>query len=79
MTWGDPPFWHRFHPARLAYGPAAGREEERKAVDTSLAAGVTLFDTAAMYCYGDSERRVALMMFGNKYFPWNPSDPRVGD
>jgi len=55
MTWGDPSFRHRFHPARLSYGPADGLEEERNAVDESLAAGVTLFDTAAAYSYGASE------------------------
>jgi aryl-alcohol dehydrogenase-like predicted oxidoreductase len=58
MTWGNPSFGHRFHPAQLAYGPTDGIEEERKAVDVSLAAGVNLFDTAAMYSYGDAERRL---------------------
>ena len=35
-------------PGQIAYGGAEGREEERGAWEASLAAGVTLFDTAAM-------------------------------
>ena len=38
-------------------GPRAA-EEERGAWEASLAAGVTLFDTAAMYAGGASERRL---------------------
>ena len=58
MTWGDAYGLARLHPAKIAYGGAEGREEERGAWEASLAAGVTLFDTAAMYAGGASERRL---------------------
>jgi aryl-alcohol dehydrogenase-like predicted oxidoreductase len=58
MTWGDPSGIARFHPAKLAYGGPAGIEEERAALKASLAAEVTLFDTAAMYSFGAAERRL---------------------
>ena len=58
MTWGKPALRHRFHPAQLAYGPSLGPDEERNAVEASLSAGVTLFDTAEMYSYGASEQRL---------------------
>ena len=54
MTWGE----RRFGPAQGAYGPSEGRDEEAAAVGVSLDSGVTLFDTAAMYSSGESERRV---------------------
>jgi aryl-alcohol dehydrogenase-like predicted oxidoreductase len=55
MTWGDLSFTPRFSPARIAYGPAGNKEELRKAIDLSLANGVTFIDTAAMYGKGASE------------------------
>jgi aryl-alcohol dehydrogenase-like predicted oxidoreductase len=58
MTWGDPTGLARWTPAKLAYGGAHGLDEERRAVEASLAAGVTLFDTAAMYSGGASEKRL---------------------
>jgi aryl-alcohol dehydrogenase-like predicted oxidoreductase len=58
MTWGDPSGIARFHPAKLSYGGPAGIEDERAALEASLAAGVTLFDTAAMYSFGAAERRL---------------------
>ena len=58
MTWGDAKGLARLHPAKIAYGGADGAEEEKHAFEASLAAGVTLFDTAAMYSGGASERRV---------------------
>jgi aryl-alcohol dehydrogenase-like predicted oxidoreductase len=58
MIWGDPSGIARFHPAKMAYGGPAGIEEERAALEASLAAGVTLFDTAAMYSLGAAERRL---------------------
>lgn len=58
MTWGDPKGLARLHPAQLAYGGAHGYDEEKRALEASLAAGVTLFDTAAMYSGGASERRL---------------------
>jgi aryl-alcohol dehydrogenase-like predicted oxidoreductase len=58
MTWGDPRGLARFHPAKLAYGGAHGYEEEKRALDASLEAGIDLFDTAAFYSGGASEQRV---------------------
>lgn len=58
MTWGDPSGLSRYTPATLAYGGADGAEQEAGAFHASLAAGVTLFDTAAMYGNGASERRL---------------------
>ena len=64
MTWGDPTGWGRISPAKLAYGGAEGAEEEARAFDASLAAGVTFFDTAALYGNGASERRVGELARG---------------
>jgi aryl-alcohol dehydrogenase-like predicted oxidoreductase len=58
MTWGDPRGLARLHPAKMAYGGAHGYDEEKRALEASLAAGVNLFDTAAMYSGGASERRL---------------------
>lgn len=58
MTWGDPTGLARLNPAKLAYGGAHGFAEEKRAFEASVAAGVTLFDTAAMYSGGASERRL---------------------
>jgi len=58
MTWGDPKGLARLHPAKTAYGGAEGFEEEKRALEVSIAAGANLFDTAAMYSGGASERRV---------------------
>jgi aryl-alcohol dehydrogenase-like predicted oxidoreductase len=58
MTWGSPSGRSRWGPAKLAYGGTPGPEEERRAFEASLSAGVDLFDTAAMYSGGASERRV---------------------
>lgn len=64
MTWGDPSGLSRISPAKLAYGGAEGGDEEARAFESSLAAGVTLFDTAAMYSYGASERRLGELARG---------------
>jgi aryl-alcohol dehydrogenase-like predicted oxidoreductase len=64
MTWGDPKGLARFHPAKLAYGGAEGFEEEKLALEVSIAAGANLFDTAAMYSGGASERRVGELARG---------------
>ena len=64
MTWGDPRGLARFQPAKLAYGGAHGYTEEKSAVEESLAAGVTLFDTAAMYSSGAAERRLGELVNG---------------
>jgi hypothetical protein len=60
MTWGEPTGLARLSPAKLAYGGAHGREEEQRVFEVSMAAGVRLFDTAAMYSGGTSERRLPL-------------------
>src|SRR5262245_1962852 len=77
MTWGDPSGLARWTPATLAYGGAHGFEEEQRAVEASLAAGVTLFDTAEMYSGGASERRLGELTRGKDVvlatkFPPNP-------
>jgi aryl-alcohol dehydrogenase-like predicted oxidoreductase len=64
MTWGSPSARSRWGPAKLAYGGPAGPEEERGAFEASLSAGVDLFDTAAMYSGGASERRVGELAEG---------------
>ena len=66
MTWGNPSGRSRWGPAKLAYGGAAGPEEEQRAFEASLAAGVDLFDTAAMYSGGASERRVGELAEGRR-------------
>jgi aryl-alcohol dehydrogenase-like predicted oxidoreductase len=58
MTWGDPTGLARLNPAKLAYGGAHGFAEEKLAFEASMAAGVMLFDTVAMYSRGASERRL---------------------
>ena len=58
MTWGDAKGLARFHPAKTAYGGSHGFEEEKRALEAGLAAGVNLFDTAAMYSGGAAERRL---------------------
>jgi aryl-alcohol dehydrogenase-like predicted oxidoreductase len=64
MTWGDPRGLARFHPAKLAYGGAHGYEEENRAVEASLEAGINLFDTAAFYSGGASELRLGELARG---------------
>jgi aryl-alcohol dehydrogenase-like predicted oxidoreductase len=64
MTWGDAKGLARLHPAKTAYGGAHGFDEEKRAVESSIAAGVTLFDTAAMYSGGAAERRLGELTRG---------------
>ncbi len=64
MTWGDAKGLARMHPAKIAYGGAHGSDEEKRAFESSVAAGVTLFDTAAMYSGGASERRLGELARG---------------
>ncbi len=64
MTWGSPSGRSRWGPAKLAYGGTAGPEEEQLAFEASLSAGVNLFDTAAMYSGGASERRLGELAEG---------------
>jgi aryl-alcohol dehydrogenase-like predicted oxidoreductase len=58
MTWGDAKGVARLHPAKTAYGGAHGSDEEKRALEASIEAGVNLFDTAAIYAGGASERRL---------------------
>lgn len=64
MTWGDPKGLARLHPAKTAYGGAHGFEEEQRALEVSLEAGVNLFDTAAMYSLGAAENRLGELARG---------------
>lgn len=64
MTWGAPKGLARWTPATLAYGAAHGAAEEQQAFAASMAAGVTLFDTAAIYSGGASERRLGELARG---------------
>ena len=64
MTWGDAKGLGRLQPAKSAYGGAEGFEEEKKAFEVSLAAGINLIDSAAMYGVGASERRVGELAQG---------------
>jgi aryl-alcohol dehydrogenase-like predicted oxidoreductase len=66
MTWGDPSGLARWSPAKLAYGGAHGLDEEKRAFEVSVAAGVTLFDTAEMYSGGASERRLGELAHGKE-------------
>ncbi|RPI03647.1 MAG: aldo/keto reductase [Ignavibacteriae bacterium] len=83
MTWGDPLLIPRFDPARLGCGLADSKEEQEKAVDVSIAAGVNFIDTAAMYGMGASELRVGELTkdkpvvlatkFPLRFRPWESS------
>lgn len=64
MVWGDMSVAPRWSPARNAYGPTSSIEDQRQALEVSLAAGVNLLDTAAMYGSGASERRVGELAEG---------------
>ena len=66
MTWGNPSGLSRYTPAKLAYGGADSADQEASAFHASLAAGVTLFDTAAMYSNGASERRLGDLALGTQ-------------
>ena len=64
MTWGDAKGLARLHPAKTAYGGADGFDEEKRALEVSLEAGIDLFDTAAFYSGGASERRLGELVRG---------------
>ena len=66
MTWGDPSGLSRLTPAKLAYGGAEGADGEARAFEASIAGGVTLVDTAAMYSNGASERRLGQLARGSE-------------
>jgi aryl-alcohol dehydrogenase-like predicted oxidoreductase len=68
-AWGDRGFW--------GYGRGYGREDVNAAFAESVAAGVTLFDTAEVYGMGESERilgelaraSTAPVVIATKYLP----------
>lgn len=64
MVWGDMAAAPRWNPARGVYGPTSTKEDQNEALEISLAAGVNLVDTAAMYGKGASERRVGELTEG---------------
>ena len=64
MTWGNPSGLARWTPATLAYGGAHGSEEEKRAFEASVEAGVNLFDTAEFYSGGASESRMGELASG---------------
>jgi aryl-alcohol dehydrogenase-like predicted oxidoreductase len=64
MTWGDAKGLARLHPAKIAYGGAHGFDEEKRALESSMEAGVNLFDTAAMYSGGAAEQRLGELARG---------------
>ncbi len=68
MTWGDAKGLARLHPAKTAYGGAHGFEEEKRALEVSLEAGVNLFDTAAFYSFGAAELRLGELSRGKDVF-----------
>ncbi|MBK8834967.1 MAG: aldo/keto reductase [Anaerolineae bacterium] len=78
MTWGDAKGLARLHPAKIAYGGAHGRDEEMRALEASLAAGVTLFDTAAMYSGGASELRLGELARGTQALIATKFPPGIG-
>ena len=73
MTWGG---------KTRIYGGAHGPDAEARALETSLAAGVNLFDTAEMYGRGTSERRLGVLargrelVVGTKFAPFPPRTAR---
>ena len=77
MTWGDPSGMARFTPAKLAYGGPKSAADEEAAFTTAMAAGVTLFDTAAMYSGGASERRVGELAEGSAALIATKFPPRI--
>jgi aryl-alcohol dehydrogenase-like predicted oxidoreductase len=76
-AWGDTMFW--------AYGKDFGAEDVAAAFQASVDAGVTFFDTAEVYGFGESERLIGQfckqtsqpVQIATKYFPlpwrWNRS------
>src|SRR5215471_12216380 len=64
MVWGDMSAAPRWNPARQVYGPSSSAQDQREALEASLAGGVSLIDTAAVYGAGASERRVGELTEG---------------
>lgn len=77
MTWGEPAGMARFTPAKLAYGGPASAADEEAAFTSAVAAGATLFDTAAMYSGGASERRLGELAEGSSALIATKFPPRI--
>ena len=77
MTWGEPTGLARFTPAKLAYGGPESAADEEAAFSTAVAAGVTLFDTAAMYSAGASEQRLGTLAEGSPVLIATKFPPRI--
>lgn len=80
-AWGDQLFW--------SYGQDYGAEDLRQAFDAAVAAGITFFDTAEIYGFGESERLLGQfaqqspvpIQLATKYFPvpWRFNAAAVAD
>lgn len=80
-AWGDQLFW--------SYGKDYGAAELRQAFQAAIAAGVTFFDTAEIYGFGESERLLGQFIadtdppvhIATKYFPlpWRFTAKAVSD
>ncbi|MGI0488331.1 aldo/keto reductase [Pantanalinema rosaneae CENA516] len=80
-AWGDNLFW--------SYGKEYGAEQVQAAFNTAVAEGITFFDTAEVYGFGESERLLGQFMqhtdqpiqIATKYFPlpWRFNAQAVAD
>ncbi len=82
-AWGDKLFW--------GYGDKYGEAELEKAFQSAIAQGITLFDTAEIYGFGESERLIGRFLkqhhpdqpiqIATKYFPlpWRFSPSAVSE
>jgi aryl-alcohol dehydrogenase-like predicted oxidoreductase len=83
-NWGDPSRFGRFDLGQMAYGPVGSLEQQRGAVDASIALGAGLFDTAGMYGGGASERILGALLRDKQAliatkFPSRLRSSRAGD
>jgi aryl-alcohol dehydrogenase-like predicted oxidoreductase len=83
-NWGDPSRFGRFDLGQMAYGPVGSLEQQRGAVDVSIALGAGFFDTAGMYGGGASERVLGELLrdkqaFIATKFPSRLRSSRAGD
>lgn len=80
-AWGDKLFWN--------YGKDYGADQVKAAFEAAIAAGITFFDTAELYGFGESEKLLGQFMqqtdqsvqIATKYFPvpWRFSADSVAD
>ena len=80
-AWGDKLFW--------SYGKDYGADQVKEAFHAAVDSGITLFDTAEIYGFGESERLIGRFMqqsdrpvtVATKYFPlpWRFNAQAVGD